>query len=662
MPFVSGRDRKAYFQQLTPYQYEEDVTALETLGAAFGQSVDEDLMISSELNNEIYHTRREIVKSLINDGVISRAQYSKGLVGIDYDKISADLEGTEYEGMVYTNERAKEIRNQVLANRRAEREDIIRRGSGFAQFVGTAGALMLDPINFIGLGVGLAMNTGRGLSTLGRALYTARTEAGIAAVTETAIQPFVFAHKEDIDSPYSAQQAIFNIAAASAFAGAFGGVVGGVSGYLYKAKTAGREAYINNLPSDFKFKVEVDGKTIELGKDDLQPFFDEYRAGSGELIAIRSERDEFIEGTIEAFETNAIDADELARLLREGDPVARFDEAKARVDSVERVLNAAARASGGERLATALETINKSIEVVDSTRKNYNDDPKIIFLQEYDKWIDGRVATKQEVVTKTIEKIKKQIERTRREEKKMTGWIMARGGLNKKSFASELGLDPSMMNVAKTGFPRGFWRNEDGGLTVDGLREALREDPTLAFEFRIDPNAPDEAIDITPWIEALMADKDMLRDPNAMAKIAGLENDIIQLEGRDLTDEVIDAMYQEAKIRRDEIDDEALIKLMEYEDRINQPLREPEGYEPADIEFRDLEETNIQVGGTERQVLAEQGLSESHDKIMARYETLADEEKAIQIGEDGRSAGELIADYEKQLELVENLVRCTRNA
>jgi len=662
MPFVSGRDRRAYFQQLTPYQYEEDATALETLGAAFGQSVDEDLMISSEFNNEIYHTRREIVKSLINDGVISRAQYSKGLVEIDYDKISADLEGTEYEGMVYTNARAKEIRNQILATRRAEREDIMRRGSGFAQFVGTAGALMLDPINFIGLGAGLAMNTGRGLSTLGRALYTARTEAGIAAVTETAIQPFVFAHKEDIDSPYSAEQAALNIATAAGFAGALGGVVGGVAGYLYKAKTIGREAYINNLPPDFKFKVEVDGKTVELGKDDLQPFFEQYRGQSSSLIVIRSERDDFIEETMEAFETNAIDADELTRLLQEGEPVVRFNEAKAKVDSIERILNAAAKASGGERLATALETINKSIEIIDDTRKNYKNDLQMIFLKEYDKWIDGRVATKQEVVKKAIEKTRKNIDRIRREEKKMTGWILQRGGLNKKSFASELGLDPSMMNVAKTGFPRGFWRNNNDGLTVDGLREALREDPTLAFEFRIDPNAPDEAIDLTPWVEALMADKDMLRDPEAMARIAALENDIAQLESRELTDEVIDALYAEAQIRRDEIDDEALIKLMEYEDSINQPLREPEDYEPADIEFTDLEETNIQVGGTERQVLAEQGLSESHDKIMARYETLADEEKAISIGEDGRTAGELIADYEAQLELVENLVRCTRNA
>lgn len=660
MPFISGKDRRSYFQQLTPYQYEEDATALETLGAAFGQSVDEDLMISSEFNNEIYHTRKQIVKSLINDGVISRAQYSKGLVGIDYDRISADLEGTEYEGMVYTNERAREIRNQILATRRAEREDIMRRGSGFAQFVGTAGALMLDPVNFIGLGAGLAIGTSRGMSTLGRALYGARNEAAIAAVTETAIQPFVFAHKEEIDSPYSAEQAVLNIATASGFAGALGGIAGGISGYLYKAKTAGRKAYINNLPADFKFKVEVDGKTVELGKDDLQPLFDEFEVESSALIPIRSERDEFIEETMEAFQANIIDADEMARLIREGEPVVRFDEAKARVDRVERVLNSAAKASGGERLGTALETINKSIEIIDSTRRNYKDDPQIIFLREYDKWIDGKVATKQEVVQNAIEKTRKSIDRIRREEKKMTGWITSRGGLNKASFESELGL--TIQSPKVTGLPNKFWRDGKEGLTVDGLREALREDPTLAFEFRIDPNAPDEAIDLTPWIEALIADKDMLRDPEAMAKIAALENDIAQLESRELTDEVIDALYAEAQIRRDEIDDEALIKLMEYEDRVNQPLREPEDYEPADIELADLEETNIQIGGTERQILAEQGLSESHDKIMARYETLADEEKAIQIGEDGRSAGELIADYERQIELVENLVRCTRNA
>jgi len=666
MPFVSSVDRRSFFQGALPYEYREDATASEAMAAAFGHHLDEEAMISSELNNEVYHTRRNIVKQLINDRVINRVDYQKGLAGIDYDKISADLKGTEYEGMVFSNEEARQIRNQILKNRREERLDIMDRGSGFAQFVGTAGAAMLDPINFVGLGAGLALTATKGLTTLGRALYGFRTEAAIAGATETAIQPFVFAHKEDIDSPYSAQQAVTNIAFAAGFAGALGGAFGGAAGYLYKARTKGREVYINNLPADFKFKVNVEGKTLELGKDDLQPFFDELKVSSSEMMRLRQLRDEYIEEQYDAFDINAIDSEELARRIQEGEPVVAFNELRNRVDQVEGILDAAAKAHGGDRLGVALDSIKKSFEVIDGVRADRKYDPLEIYLKHYELFLSGEVQTLKEAVQNSIDEMTKSINRIRRTKgnNKLTGWVTTRGGLNKKSFASELGLIFDQMD--KTGLPSKLFRDGDEGLTVDGLKEALREDPTLAYELRIDPNKPDENIDITSWVENLLADKDQLARPDVNAEVKGIQNQIDelqeQLDSADFNEQALEDLYGRAVDARVDSDNEALNKLLEYEERANQPSRIPEMYDPPDSELLDLEEMNINITEMERQVLQEQGLSESHDKIMARYEQLSDEEKAIRVGDDDKSVADMISDYEKELEFVENLVRCTRNA
>lgn len=660
MPFISSVDRQSFFQEALPYQYREDANAFDTISAAFGHHLDEEAMISSELNNEVYHTRREIVKKLINDRVINRVDYQKGLVGIDYDKISADLKGTEYEGMVFSNEEARQIRNQILKNRREERLDIMDRGSGFAQFVGTAGAAMLDPINFVGLGAGLALTTAKSLTTMGRALYGLRTEAAIAGATETAIQPFVFAHKEDIDSPYSAQQAATNIAFAAGFAGALGGAFGGAAGYLYKARTRGREVYINNLPADFKFKVNVEGKTLELGKDDLQPFFDELKTVNGEMIVARQARDDYVEGQYDAFDIDAISSEELISRIQDGEPVVAFNKLRERSNQIEGILNAAAKAHGGERLGIALESIKKSFEVIEGVRSHRKGDPLEIFWKEYQKWFDGRVATKKEAAQKAIEKKKKEIERIEKENDRITKWVTDRGGLNMDAFEKELGI--VLRETDRTGLPSKLFRVGDEGLTPDGLKEALREDPTLAFEYRIDPNRPDEDIDVTSWVESMLANNRDRVSPEANAQIADINRIIEEIESSDFNENVLDQLYDRANEARIDADNDALNKLLELEEIANQPSRTPEMYDPPDSELLDLEETNINITEMERQVLQEQGLSESHDQIMARYEQLSDEEKAIRVGDDDKSVADMISDYEKELEFVENLVRCTRNA
>jgi len=672
MPFISRNERQFVENRLRPHEIVDDSFGA-TVGAMGGLMIDEELSISSELNNEIYHTRREITKKLFNDGVIYRNQYRVGLTGIDYDKISQDLVGTEYEGMVYTNEEAKSIRNQILANRRKEREKIIDRGSGFAQFVGAAGALMLDPINTIGLGAGLALSTTRGATVLGRALYTARNEAAIGAVAETAIQPFVFAHKQDIDSPYSAEQALANIGVATAFAGGIGAVAGGVSGYLYKARTRGREAYINALPDDFKvdveFKETVDGvettRSITVTKENLQTLVNTFRELSAELTSATIAKNEFVQELYDQFSIGKIDSVELNRLIREGDPVKAYQVIKEKVDTIEQVLDTTAGATGGGNLKKSLESLKEAQKMIDDVRLEYADDPLIGFEERYQKAIDENIDLKaggrEEFIRNEIRINEALIKRIQREGTTLNAWLISKGGLNLEDFASELGRSTKELTKAPGVSGQVFVKGK--GLTVDGLREALREDPTLAYEFGFNPFGPDEQIDLSPWLDMYLSNPKALADPQLQTKVESIQEIITRLEDRDPRGEVVEELFQEAQGRRAEIDNRAMYEMLRREEEFETRHLTPEDFEPANPELQDLPETNIQITGSERQILNEQGLSESHDQIMARYETLSDEDKLIPIEPDSdRTAKDVIEQLDKELELIDNLVRCTRGA
>ena len=61
-----------------------------------------------------------------------------------------------------------------------------------------------------------------------------KREAGLALASELAIQPLVYKHKHDIDSPYSTEEALTNIAIAATGAGALGAFTGGLVGYFNK--------------------------------------------------------------------------------------------------------------------------------------------------------------------------------------------------------------------------------------------------------------------------------------------------------------------------------------------------------------------------------------------------------------------------------------------
>ena len=228
MPFVTEKGKREFEQSyrlFTPDDLVIESSFGEVFGASLGLVIDEELSISSGLNNEMYRERIAQLRGMVDDG-FDRDPYTDRRGRIDYDRIAKDT------GLLATDDELRERRNEKLRKRREYAEDVIARGSGMAQFTGSMTAFMLDPISIVTMGTGAALTTARGLGVTANAMRVAKVEAGIAAATELAIQPLVYTHKLDIESPYSAQEALANIATAAVGGAVLGGIAGGLAGYL----------------------------------------------------------------------------------------------------------------------------------------------------------------------------------------------------------------------------------------------------------------------------------------------------------------------------------------------------------------------------------------------------------------------------------------------
>ena len=229
MPLLSNKDYRNLMNQTGVMDYSPDPTFGETMGAAFRFTRDEGLSTSSLMNNEGYAIRREQMKKLREEG-FDVSKYIDDTGAVNYDNLSSATGLVKSDLQIFTE------RNELLEKRRNESEDVMARGSGFAQFLGMTSGYMTDPVNVASLpfgGVGTAV---KGMSVLSRALIGARNASAVAIASEAAIQPLVYKHKHDIGSPYEVSDAIQAIAFTAIGAGVLGGAAGGISGYL--AKTA----------------------------------------------------------------------------------------------------------------------------------------------------------------------------------------------------------------------------------------------------------------------------------------------------------------------------------------------------------------------------------------------------------------------------------------
>tara|TARA_R110000851_G_scaffold176731_3_gene323432 strand:+ start:798 stop:2288 length:1491 start_codon:yes stop_codon:yes gene_type:complete len=234
MPFVSQKNQRERMQTVTPFNYQPVPEFSEVFNASLGLVIDEELSISGGFDREGLQARNAKIDQLIRSGSEDAAPFTNPRGAFNYGKFA---ETRQIDG-IQTNSQLMERRNQVLAERRTYANDVIERGSGMAQFLGSATGYMLDPINIATMGLSGAVVGAKSLSVMGRALMTARNTAAIGAVSELAIQPLVYIHKQDIESPYAASDAIAAIATTALGAGLLGGAAGGISGYLKSAREA----------------------------------------------------------------------------------------------------------------------------------------------------------------------------------------------------------------------------------------------------------------------------------------------------------------------------------------------------------------------------------------------------------------------------------------
>ena len=235
MPFISQKDNRQRMQTYTPAEYIEVPEFSEVFNASVGLAIDEGLSISGYLNNELYRERNQKINTLREEGfAVQKYRDRKGRM--DYDRLSRDT-----DDFIQTDAVLHEKRNEKLRQRREYAEDVIERGSGYAQFFGMATGFMLDPINIATLPIATAGVSAKGLGVLASAMNVAGREAALATAAELAIQPLVYNHKLDIESPYSVEEALMAIGGAAVGGALLGGAAGGLAGYLRKVSQKSRE-------------------------------------------------------------------------------------------------------------------------------------------------------------------------------------------------------------------------------------------------------------------------------------------------------------------------------------------------------------------------------------------------------------------------------------
>ena len=235
MPFISQKDNRQRMQTYTPAEYIEIPEFSEVFNASVGLAIDEGLSISGYLNNELYRERNQKINTLREEGFDVK-KYRDRRGRIDYDRLSRDT-----DDFIQTDAVLREKRNEKLRQRREYAEDVIERGSGYAQFFGMATGFMLDPINIATLPIATAGVSAKGLGVLASAMNVAGREAALATSAELAIQPLVYNHKLDIESPYSVEEALMAIGGAAVGGALLGGAAGGLAGYLRKVSQKSRE-------------------------------------------------------------------------------------------------------------------------------------------------------------------------------------------------------------------------------------------------------------------------------------------------------------------------------------------------------------------------------------------------------------------------------------
>jgi hypothetical protein len=622
----------------------------------------------------MYEDRKRNFRSLVDNGVVEAQKYIRRRGEVDYDSLAKDLrqrfEGAGRPGetirLIKTDAELREERSEIFRKRRERNQSVIERGSGTAQFFGTASALMLDPVNLGSFLVAAPLGGARAMSTLGRALYTARNEAAIGFAAEAAIQPFVFAHKNEIDSPYALEDAIENIAIATGFAGTLGFAVGGVAGYFRNARDKARDGLMSQ-PKPGQTDIDAERDIIK-----------EYLSAKEELASARKieldlkeARDDFVDAQRDRLDAGEINESQFNRLLEEGEPVVSYKEAKLASRQADRKLDEIVNRNLKEtrpdidsrEIKAALDLQRRVDEFLGDRREDGLRDPSEIYATEYQKFIDGRVLSLRQANENVIKKLEKKISSLEKKNTPLREYIYQRGGLNLNFWANRHGVDREIAKPKVGGFRVGFWRTDGKGMDSNDIRELLIQEPNILFGANRNALGPESFgdDDAAEWLLDRIFDREARTFPELTSEVEDLRRQIDFLSSEDLTLKELEDRFKVESAKEIGLDIDDLKELVRTLDRLNQPTRVPEDYDQP-MTVVDVEETDIQVKSVERQILAEEGLSEQHDVLMAEYRTLPEGDEIVRIGEEDVNLNELIEEYESQLAGLDELVECTRSA
>lgn len=536
MPFISADYRRRLEEEADLPMIQPEVQLDPTFGEVFSAQVglifDEELSISRYLNQEMFKERENNVRTLIDEGVVDPARYEYNDGKFDYNKLSLDLDGTEYGGMVKPDSTLREERNQMLARRREYAESVIGQGSGLAQFLGAATGYMLDPINIATMPLGTVAAAAKGLTAYNLALSAAGRTAAITTGSEAAIQlGFVYDYKQEIDSPYSMENAYSAILAAGVGGAAIGAVQGGLVGAFRAAKERTAEQ-LNLAPLPDVIRLR-DGKVDPLSLIDED----------GKVDRVLAQK---IIDAEEKSKTGVISDEQAFKIFDEH----YKDVPRPAVAPEDQAIPDAPKPNDDIPLAD--RSVEAMADIAEAARAERFGDftPSAIQMDaDYQAYLRGEYDSIGKAVNASVRKLKSQRKELASSEK-VIDWIDSNGGLNKAAWEAD-GIDKATWEgrqitqqlVSKKGkpytrtytekpkeFPSGFWKDGDEGLTPDGLVELMKEDPRF-FEFVEDVGGVQQvgANDALLYFRELLNDTGRYIDPEVQLRIDDLDEAIDNL-------------------------------------------------------------------------------------------------------------------------------------
>jgi hypothetical protein len=697
MPFVSEKNRRAFNRKydapIPKYGEALSPSFGEVVGAGFGSVVDENLSISFLFNRELYVQRAQRAESLISQGVIDRKKYQDQGGSFDYNKLYRDLRGTDHDDFILPDNQLSAKRNELLKNRREGRDAILAEGSGLAQFIGMGGAYLIEPFNAATLPIGTIAAAHKGLTATATALNAAKNTAAVSAASELGIQPLVYAHKEDIESPYSYLDSIAAVTLAATGGAALGSVAGGIAGYFRSVKdraslaklgverNAEGEININTLPLDKGkeskvlalriMEAEEQSPTGRISDKEAMEVIQDYYNPIADLPDNLQKAMLWAQEQGESFTTSG-----LQKHLRIGYNPTRqvIDDLKgmgllAEDDAANVFVTKAGRAAEPDMAARALDDVADYVDDANSKKPKSParliDDQNSEVIQYKKPYEIARDDAKAALVAER-EKLEKSAKW-----KNIIGGKKGFGGLNKKAWTAE-GIDPAAWKgttkkvkskkdpsklvdraVPPSDFPPGFWRAGDEGLTPDGLMEMLRDRQDLGFVYeRFDDVTGVGANEAMQLVESIVENPNRYVDDVVQNQIDDIDMRIDELDR--LSDDELKAFFSK---NSEEVVREDIELIKEYEEgrrSVMEPAIRSEEFLPPEYSGSPA----ATLSARERELLENAGYADDLDEAMAQYQALAEDKRIYTVDGEEVNFDQIIKGLDEQLEESSALRRC----